>query len=78
MGAAIMEGLKKRERDIIGVAVDPPLQCPFCKQLRDVFERVTIDGRVMLICPDCMDKVIKKVREKWEEELNEEYRRRYD
>ena len=71
MGDAIVQGLKKRNRTIIGVAVDPPMGCPFCGTMKDVFERVEHEGRVILICSECMDNVIEQVRERWKEELSD-------
>ena len=61
----------KRTRNIIGVAFDPPVPCPACTKLSDVFERVDVEGKVVLICPPCMDRVIEEARvahEKWLEE----------
>jgi len=58
----------KRTRTIIGVAFDPPHPCPCCSKPSDVFERVDVDGKVVLICPSCMDRVIEEVQKQMEEE----------
>jgi len=58
-------GRRKRDRNIVGVAVDPPIPCPICTSITDVFEKIMINDKVTLVCSECMDGILKKLGEQW-------------